>query len=125
MSVSCSLSDDDITCWFTLKAAALGSLDSLCCIPCCCFCGGCCGQYEPFTSLVTQERSEPGCDRFNQTCMTQSTMALVVPFTCCLCFWCCCGTATPCAKALMACVSKNEETQSTPPPTQTMMIQIP
>lgn len=107
-----SLTQDDIDCWWTLKASAMATADALCCIPFCCFCGGCCGRYNPFVMRMTQETLKPGIEVCQATCMTQSVAAVAVPCTLCLCLWGCCGTATPCAKGVAACVLNVERASS-------------
>jgi hypothetical protein len=37
---------DDFNCAKTLNLCARLTLDSFCCVPFCCFCGGCCGRYK-------------------------------------------------------------------------------
>ncbi len=96
---------DDIDCWWTIKASALATLDALCCVPCCCFCGGCCGRFDAFAMrLDGDDKTKQGFERFTATCTVQTYAGVIVPCTACLCCWACCGTATPCAKGLVSCV---------------------
>ena len=114
------LSEDDIDCWWTLKASAMATLDAVCCLPCCCFCGGCCGRYDPFIMQMSDEELKPGLEKCQATCATQASASIIVPCTGCLCLWGCCGTATSCAKGVATCVMRVEQKSKvvivTPPP---------
>jgi hypothetical protein len=107
------LEDKDITCCFTLQACARLSVDAVCCVPCCCFCGGCCGRYNPiviglFPNNVAQHVN-PGWDRFGLTCITQLIAASVLPSTFCGCCWAGCGLCTPCTRKVIEKVSQVEK----------------
>lgn len=113
MATPCTLSEDDIDCWWTVKASAMATLDSICCLPCCCFCGGCCGRYSPFITNISGDTMKPGSERCQGTCMTQMIAGIFVPFTGCLCLWGCCGAATSCARAIATCVVHVEHSNNT------------
>ena len=104
-----SLSEKDIDCLWTVEASARATVDALCCLPCCCFCGGCCGRYQPFVMRMSSETLKPGLEVCQATCTIQAMAAILVPCTFCLCLWGCCGTATPCAKGVAGCVMKVEK----------------
>ena len=129
--VSATFSLDDIDCWWVVKASAMATLDALCCIPCCFFCGGCCGRYTPFLARMSDDRFKPGIQTCNATCMSQVIAAVVVPGSCCVCCWGCCGTAVPCARSVARCVlnvengasnKKNRHSTTMPPREQVIMI---
>lgn len=130
MSVKTSaFTQADITCFWTLKAAVAATIDAVCCIPCCCFCGGCCGRYPPLLSSAIDD-DDPGrprraLDTCHETCLVQSQASIVVPCTLCLCCWCCCGTATPCAKAIAACTLNVEKQTPIDPPIHQQMAEDP
>jgi hypothetical protein len=119
---------DDVTCLFTLKACAQLSVDAVCCIPCCCACGGCFGRYQPCIaeSFPDQFEKKGGGNRSVETCFVQTVTGILMPFTCCGCLWACCGLATPCARCVIGCVVTQDEknnAQSTihlPPIPETM-----
>ena len=101
--------DRDITCMFSLKLCAALSVDTVCCLPFCCFCGGCCGRIPPVIGLVMPEAIEdikPGWDLCGVTCTTQCLAMSFMPFTGCGCLWACCGICTP----LVKCVIKSTNT---------------
>jgi hypothetical protein len=107
---------EDVTCCFTLNACARLTVDALCCIPCCCGCGGCCGRYKPcvagaFPEDAVKELFEEnsGSERCLETFAVQTFSALILPWTLCGCFWACCGLATPCARCTLQCVIKQDE----------------
>ena len=110
-----TLSLNDIDCWWTFKAAVLSSLDALCCIPCCCFCGGCCGRYNPFIMQLSNDTLKPGIERCQVICATQLFAAIIVPFSGCLCCCGCCGIGSSCAKGIAACVLNVESTSTAAP----------
>ena len=104
-------SENDITCCITLKAFGLLTLDAICCLPCCCFCGGCCGKYLPFMyklDPVSSAQTKPGSETCGSVCLIQSLSAILLPCTCCGCFYCCCGIGTPCAKMAFRKMQNNE-----------------
>jgi len=100
---------DEITCPSTVKLCAAASLDSLCCMTCCNFCGGCCGRVRPFTMKAMNENADPGMDLFLTNCYMQCIAGILMPFSLCGCFWACCGTCTPCVKGVYKCVISVEE----------------
>lgn len=121
---------EDIDCRFTLDLCARLSVDALCCLPCCCFCGGCCGRYKPCAAGLFPEESkdiEKGSDTFMVTCWIQLLSGILMPSTLCGCLWACCGTATPCVKCVYNKVKKVEsdnkavEVATVAPPTQQNM----
>ena len=104
-------SEDDITCCLTLKTFGLLTLDAICCLPCCCFCGGCCGKYLPFVYKLDEkaaEQTKPGSETCSVVCCIQAGAAILLPCTCCGCLYCCCGIGTPCAKMAFRQMKKNE-----------------
>lgn len=119
---------EDITCCFTLKACAYLTADAIMCLPCCCFCGGCCGRYFPcIFNAVPDESVKPGTERCQATCYIQTFAAMLMPCTFCGCLWGCCGTATPCTKGIAGCVMGVESRANAkvivaqPPPVQNVM----
>jgi hypothetical protein len=119
---------EDIDCCLTLKACALLSGDALCCIPCCCFCGGCCGRYNPCIINIDPSQSlKPGSERCQANCYIQSIAAMVMPCTFCGCLWGGCGLCTPCAKGVAQCTMGVESRANSkvvvaqPPPVQNVM----
>lgn len=118
---------DDIDCVWTLRASSLATLDAICCMACCCGCGGCCGRFNPFiihaVQLIPEEDSiNPGIERCQMTCIVQSIAGVVVPCTFCLCFFCCCGIATPCAKGVVECITSVENTNTKIHPVETVQM---
>ena len=104
-------SENDITCCLTLKAFGLFTLDAICCLPCCCFCGGCFGKYLPFVyklDPVSSAQTKPGSETCSAVCSIQTGAALLLPCTCCGCLYCCCGIGTPCAKMAFRQMQNNE-----------------
>ena len=102
---------ENLNCFNTIKLASYLTIDSICCVPCCCFCGGCCGKYNACVlGLFPNEAQsiQPGFDRFSSTCHIQMMSWTTMTFTCCGCCWACCGTCTPCAKFIAKQVVKNE-----------------
>ena len=80
------LSEEDITCGFTLNVCARLTVDAACCLPCCCGCGGCCGLVEPCVAGAFPDgelTEESGWDRFGETCFVQFVAGVLMPFTCC------------------------------------------
>jgi hypothetical protein len=104
-------SEDDITCGLTLKAFGLLTLDAICCLPCCCFFGGCFGKYLPFIyklDPISAEQTKPGLETCAAVCNIQTGAALLLPITCCGCCYCCCGLGKPCAKMAFRKMQNNE-----------------
>jgi hypothetical protein len=120
---------EDITCCFTLKSCVYLTGDAVMCLPCCCFCGGCCGRYSPCVfNAFPDESIKPGPERFQATCYVQTFAAMLMPWTLCGCLWGCCGTCTPCAKGLAQCIMGVEARDNAkaegvvvPPPVQNGM----
>ena len=110
-----NFSIDDIDCAWTLKASLLATIDAICCVPCCCGCGGCCGRFNPYILQLASDDDEykQGVERCQLTCMTQMVAGLIVPCTCCLCCFGCCGLATPCARGVARCVMSVENEKKT------------
>ncbi len=116
---------DNLSCCDTIKLFSSATVDSICCIPCCCFCGGCCGKYNAAIMKHFPKEAEnikPGFDRFGSTCYIQLLECLLMTNTCCGFCWGCCGTCTPCAKFIIRKITKVETQSNTtqPPNIQTM-----
>lgn len=108
---------ESINCPFTFNFCAAASLDAICCLTCCNFCGGCCGRYEPFTAIVMDEKMhgvkmQPGIEIFQATCFAQCIACMIMPASFCGCCWACCGIATPCMKCVVGCVQNVEHTNN-------------
>jgi hypothetical protein len=111
---------EDIDCFFTLKTCTYFTVDAIMCIPCCCFCGGCCGRYSPcIFNLNPDESLNPGYERFFANCVVQTVASMIMPCTLCGCLFGCCGTCTPCARGIAQCVigveSRSNDVIQTPP----------
>ena len=59
---------DNINYPFTFNFCAALTLDAICCLTCCNFCGGCCGRYSPFILKAIGETPKPGIELFQITC---------------------------------------------------------
>lgn len=109
--------EHDITCLWTVKTCALLSLDAVCCLPCCCFCGGCCGKYAPcVASSIPSDGNifskTAGSDRCLETCTLQTIASMLMPLTLCGCLWGACGLATPCARGALQKVMSRDRAAS-------------
>ena len=130
---SFDVADDAIDCSFTLNLCSRLTVDALCCVPCCCFCGGCCGKYQPCAAGAFPESEtkdiKQGSETFMITCYTQLMSGILMPWTFCGCCWACCGLGTPCVKSVYRKVRSNDPVQKnvsvTPPPQQDMQQDIP
>jgi hypothetical protein len=110
---------DDIDCCFTIKACALLTGDAILCIPCCCFCGGCCGRYSACISKIeSKELGKPGTERCGMNCQVQTLAGILMPITLCGCLWGCCGTCTPCVRGIVQCTMGVEKRAEVQPPQQ-------
>lgn len=112
---------EDIDCCFTLKACALLTGDAFMCMPCCCFCGGCCGRYVPCIFKIDPNHfGKPGAERCVLVCQVQTLAGVLMPCTICGCLWGCCGVCTPCARGIVQCAMGVERRGSAPVQQQEM-----
>jgi hypothetical protein len=114
MQAAMGIDKDDITCGDTLEVCARLSVDAACCLPCCCFCGGCCGKFRPCIAGAFPEEfsKESGYERFGETCMAQLFAGFFMPSTFCGCLWACCGLATPCTRFVINKVESRESSSA-------------
>jgi hypothetical protein len=107
--------DMTFTCKETFGLGASATADALLCLTCCCFCGGCCGEYASCTEHVVAassgrpgQLSKAGDARCKATCAAQCLACVIVPPTLGMCFWFCCGAASWCANRFMDRVTNEE-----------------
>jgi hypothetical protein len=112
---------NDVNCLFTIKTCAFLTLDAFLCLPCCCFCGGCCGRFEPCIANMFPNdiNSKPGGERCHTVCTVQCFSGILMPLSFCGCFWGFCGICTPCTKCLAQCmISVEKQNNKITPPVQ-------
>jgi hypothetical protein len=95
--------------------------DAACCPFCCCFCGGCCGKYEPCIHHVIPLNTSPGGERLQATFFLQCAAAAIMPFTLCGCCWACCGLCTSCTMCVAESARVNGVSKSQPRPETQIM----
>ena len=58
------------------------TIDAICCLPCCCFCGGC----SACTLQEVDDENTDRCERITVTCQAQTTTCFLMPVTKCGCY---------------------------------------